>query len=168
MRSVLENLGTIKHNEGERCFDDLIQLLHHYHLLYWDSDAKAYCFDPALRRVLAENLRLTNPHVYRKAHDAAVDFYLMRLESQRNYLAWNLPEMLFHHYMLNSSSQELPQTTAKLMTRLRDQLGLGKSLEKRTQIEAQLTLDLDIELRELIPDTDMEQLKQMLQSSQAA
>lgn len=145
VRALLRAVGHPLAQGSERAIDDLILALRNDHLLYWDGERKTYAFDAALRRVLADALRLAERSDFEKAITAAGDFYFARMNSVQAYLPWDLHEYLFARCLALRAQEAGEAAVREVFKELRELPALAGRAELLDALEQ------DKELAALLP-----------------
>jgi hypothetical protein len=162
VRAVLAAAGHPLAQGSERAIDDLILALRNDHLLYWDGERKTYAFDAALRRVLADALRLAERSDFEKAISAAGLFYFARMNSVQAYLPSDLHEYLFARCLALRAQEAGEAAVREVFKELRELPALAGRAELLDALEQ------DKELAALLPAGATAHLQSILTAQPAA
>jgi len=158
LRFLAENMDLVEPGRGDAYYlDALIAELQAHHLLYWNSNKNTYEPDPVLRRLLAYFLELDEPTRFYEAHLAAFDFHRSHLSEYPQYLARYVPELAYHHAILDRCE---PREAQPPILRVWWEQFLSEQAPAHPEPWAELVeaLEQDAELRDVLPVRDYELL----------
>lgn len=161
MRAVLVATKHPLAEGNERVIDDMILTLRNDHLLYWDSDRKTYAFDAALRRVLADLLRLADGERFQQGNAAAAEFYRRRIQSDQTYLPWDFCELLFACCLASETEQAREPAVRGALAEAQGFLGRRPVPAADQRAETLGALERDGELLALLPKGIGEEMRDL-------